>query len=35
MLRLLEKRKYQVVGVIEKLQEFAEIMYYKELKNRA
>jgi ribosomal protein S18 acetylase RimI-like enzyme len=32
MLRMLEKRKFKVVGVIEQLQEAAEIVYCKEMK---
>jgi ribosomal protein S18 acetylase RimI-like enzyme len=31
MLRMLEKRKFKVVGVIEQLQEVAEIIYCKEI----
>jgi ribosomal protein S18 acetylase RimI-like enzyme len=34
MLRMLEKRNFKVVGVIEQLQEVAEIIYCKEIKRK-
>jgi ribosomal protein S18 acetylase RimI-like enzyme len=34
MLRMLEKRKFKVVGVIEQLQEVAEIIYCKEINRK-
>jgi RimJ/RimL family protein N-acetyltransferase len=34
MIRLLERRKFKLVGVIEQLQEVAEIIYCKEIKRK-